>query len=756
MPNDGGLGQVTYWYCIGMKIATPLFAALCLAGLGVTTARAQFQYPFQNPDLPIEDRVNNIVSLLTLDEKVSLLSQSPGVPRLGIRTMMQVEGLHGVKAVGGATTTYPQSIGLGETWDAKILHQVGATEGYEARYVFQRNNRGAAAPAAPTPATSTNGTPARGGRRGGGGGSLVIRAPNADIGRDIRWGRTEECYGEDSFLNGTLATAFIKGMQGDDPHYWQAASLLKHFLANSNEKGRAGSSSDFDERLFYEYYSVPFRMGWVEGGARCFMASYNAWNKIPMTANPILQDVVVKDWGVDGVICTDAGSLVNMVRAHHYYGDLAHGAAGAIKAGMNQFLDQYETPTRDALKQNLVTEADIEKVIKGTFRTWIRLGLLDPPDRNPYSKIGSDPTPPWETQASKDAVRLATQESVVLLKNKGHLLPLDKAALKSIAVIGPRANEVIRDWYGSTPPYTVTPLDGIKDKAGSSINVQYATGKDVPAAVALAKSSDVAIVCVGNNPNLNNAWQKVSDSSEGREGIDRTNITLGSGQEELVKQVFAANPKTVVVLISSFPYAINWTQEHVPAIVHLAHSSQEEGNGLADVLFGDYNPAGRLCQTWPKSLDQVPPMMDYNIRHGRTYMYFKGEPLYPFGYGLSYTTFAYSRLRTSAEALNANGSIAVSVDVKNTGKRAGDEVVQLYVKHIGSVLDRPGKELRGFERVSLKPGETKTVTLQLPASRLAYWNTVTKSWMLEYDKVQLLVGPSSADTELKRAINVVP
>jgi beta-glucosidase len=700
------------------------------AATAATTISAQTtnQYPFQNPDLPLEERVNNIVSLMTLDEKVAMLSQRPGVPRLGIRTMQQVEGLHGVRG-GAATTTYPQSIGLGETWDADILHQVGATEGYEARYIFQSagSNRG----------------------------SLVIRAPNADLGRDIRWGRNEECYGEDPFLNGSLAVAFIKGMQGDDPKYWQAAALLKHFLANSNEKGRSGSSSDFDEALFFEYYSVPFRMGFEQGGARCFMASYNAWNKIPMTANPVIPNVVVKDWGVDGVICTDAGSLVNMIRAHHYYEDLAHGAAGAIRTGMNQFLDQYETPTRDALNQKLLTEADIEKVIRGTFRVWIRLGLLDPPDRNPYAKIGTDPVKPWTTQKSKDSVRLATQESVVLLKNTGNLLPLDKNSLKSIAIIGPRGNEVVRDWYGSTPPYIVTPLAGIKDKVGTAVNVQFADGQDVPAAIALAKSSDVIIVCVGNNPNLNNTWMKISDSSEGREGIDRQNITLGSGQEELVQSIFAANLKTVVVLVSSFPYAINWTQEHVPAIVHLAHSSQEEGNALADVLFGDYNPAGRLDETWPKSLDQLPTMMDYNIRDGRTYMYFKGQPLYPFGYGLSYTTFKYSGLKTSSPTLAKDGALTVSVDVKNTGKRAGDEVVQLYVKHEKSALEHPVQELRGFKRIALQPGETKTVEIPLAASTLGYWDTHKNVSVVEPGKLELRVGASSADVRLKKTVNIL-
>jgi beta-glucosidase len=422
---------------------------------------------------------------------------------------------------------------------------------------------------------------------------------------------------------------------------------------------------------------------------------------------------------------------------------------------MNQFLVQFEGPTTNALSQKLVTEADIENVIKGTFRIWIRLGLLDPPDRNPYAKIGSDPTEPWTTQQSRDSVRRATQESIVLLKNTGNLLPLDKSKLKSVALIGPFATNVIRDWYGSTAPYVVTPLAGIRDKAGAAVNVQFADGRDVPAAVALAKSSDVAIVCVGNNPNLNNAWMKVSDNSEGREGLDREQITLGSGQEELVKSVFAANRKTVVVLISSFPYAINWTQEHVPAIVHLAHSSQEEGSALADVLFGDYNPAGRLDETWPKSLDQLPPMMDYNIRDGRTYMYFKGQPLYPFGFGLSYTSFKYSGLKTSSPALAKDGAFTVSVDVKNTGKRAGDEVVQLYVKHDKSALEHPAEELRGFKRIALQPGETKTVEIPLAASSLGYWDTNKNVSVVEPGKLELRIGASSADIRLKKTVNII-
>jgi beta-glucosidase len=260
---------------------------------------------------------------------------------------------------------------------------------------------------------------------------------------------------------------------------------------------------------------------------------------------------------------------------------------------------------------------------------------------------------------------------------------------------------------------------------------------------------------VGNNPVgvPDGAWAKVSVPSEGREAVDRKSLTLE--QEDLIKRVYAVNPKTVVVLISSFPYAINWTQAHVPAIVHLTHGSEEEGNALADVLFGDYNPAGRLVQTWPKSIDQLPPMMDYNLRDGRTYMYFKGRPLYPFGYGLSYTTFKYSQLKTSSPVLAKDGSLVVSVDVKNNGPLAGEEVVQLYVKHRYSALEHPAEELRGFRRMALRPGEKKTVEFPLLADTLAYWDASQRRFVVEPGKLELRVGASAADIRLTKTVSLV-
>jgi beta-glucosidase len=343
----------------------------------------------------------------------------------------------------------------------------------------------------------------------------------------------------------------------------------------------------------------------------------------------------------------------------------------------------------------------------------------------------------------------------VLLKNRNSLLPLDKSKLKSIAVVGQRSNDVAWDWYSVAYPYAITPLDGIKSKVGAGVKVNFALNNDNNAAVDAAKASDVAIVVIGSHPTCETmSFGGKCDASEGKESVDRTAIDLQHVQEQLIEDVFKANPKTIVVLKSSFPFAINWAEENVPAIVHMAHNSQEEGNALADVLFGDFNPAGRTNQTWVKSLSDLPPMMDYNLRNGRTYMYFKGQPLYPFGYGLSYTTFAYSNFRPSSSRLTKDGQMSVTFSVRNTGKRDGQEVVQLYVTHEGSKVERPIKELKGFQRVALKAGETKIVLFQLKAKDLAYWDADKKQWVVEDEKVNLMVGASSADVKLQQTIGV--
>ena len=714
-----------------------------MAGLSRAVS-AQADYPFRDPKLGDDARIADLLGRLTLEEKVNLMSDHPKIPRLGLTFSGQVEGLHGL-ALGGPggwggrgrtplpTTTFPQEKGLGATWDPELLKKIAGVEGSEARYDYQ------------------NPTYDRGG--------LVVRAPNADLSRDPRWGRTEESYGEDPFLVGTLTVAFAQGLQGPDPKHWLSASLMKHFLANENEDTRSSSSSDFDERLFREYYSVPFRMGFEQGGSRAVMTSYNSWNGTTMMVNPVLKDVMIREWGNDGIICTDGGALGLLITAHHAYADKEHGVAAAIKAGINHFLDTYKDDLTKALKDGLVTEAEIDAVEKNLLRVYLRLGEMDPSGVDPYGEIGKktagtrdETAPPWDQDSSKALARLATDESIVLLKNEGNTLPLDRTKLKTIAVIGPWADQVLLDWYSGTPPYFVSTLEGIREGAGPGVKVLFDDGSDPAQAAAVAHRADVAIVVVGNHPECNAGWNVCPTPSNGKESVDRKTIVLE--QEDLVRQIFAANPKTIEVLRSSFPYAIVWSQQNLPAIVHITHNSQEEGHGLADVLFGDYSPAGRLTQTWPTGDAQLLPLMDYNLLHGRTYMYSKDKPLYAFGYGLSYTGFAYEGLKLSEQKVKADGSVQVTVKVKNTGQRVGDEVVQLYVQHLGSKVERPQLELKGFQRVRIESGAEREVTLELKPRALAYWDTARHIWRVEQEQVRVLAGGSSDNLPVQATLAV--
>ena len=392
-------------------------------------------------------------------------------------------------------------------------------------------------------------------------------------------------------------------------------------------------------------------------------------------------------------------------------------------------------------------------MLRGIYRVMIKLGQLDPPETVPYRNIGvADTIEPWLTKAHQETALEVTRKTIVLLKNENRLLPLKADQLKSVAVIGPLADSVLLDWYSGTPPYKITPLEGIREKAEKHLKIAYSPDNRFNRAVEIAAAADVAIVVVGNHPTGNDGWALCPVPSDGKEAVDRKVILLE--QEELIKRVYEANPNTIVVLISSFPFAINWTKENIPAIVHMTHCSQETGRALADVLFGNYNPGGRLVQTWPVSDHQLPPMMDYDITRGRTYMYMKEEPLFEFGYGMSYTNFEYSDFRLGSDRLSTDGEITVMVDVRNTGILAGDEVIQLYMRHVNSKVQRPNLELKGFERGSIRPGETRTVRIPLKAADLAYWDETLHAFVVEKDKIEVMVGSSSKDIKFKRMIRV--
>lgn len=711
-----------------MKTHRKLFFTLLIAS---TTGIIHAQNVFNDPAVNEEQRLDDLIARMTLDEKVDALGNNTQVPRLGIQASGSVEGLHGI-VLGGPTygdrantptTGFPQAYGLGETWDTDLLHRVATYISTENRYLFQNAKY----------------------RKSG----LIMWTPNVDLGRDPRWGRTEECYGEDAFLTSRLAVAFIKGIQGDHPKYWRNASLMKHFLSNSNEYGRTFSSSNYSDKLFREYYAYPFYKGVTEGGSQALMTAYNAYNGTPCIMHPVLRNIVMKEWGLNGTLLTDGGAFRLLLSDHKRFdNDRAAAAAACIKAGITKFLDEYKDVVYEALHRKLISVEDIEKAIRGNLRISLKLGLLDHAEDNPYAAIGvTDTIAPWSKPETKALVREATLKSVVLLKNQDHLLPLDRHKIKKIAVIGQRATEVLQDWYAGKPFYTVNVLDAIREEAGNDIEVRYVKTNRMDSARTVAAWADVAIVCVGNHPTCNAGWEQAPVISEGKEAVDRQSLQLD--QEDLLLQVAQTNPNTIGVLISSFPYAINRANQTVPALLHLTQCSQELGHAVSDVIFGHYNPAGRLTQTWVKNITDLPHMMDYDITHGRTYMYFKEKPLYPFGYGLSYTRFNYSGTTLNDRVIERGDTLRVCFNLKNSGDMDGDEVVQLYVSARKHTDKDPIKQLKAFQRISLHKGETKKVELTVPYTELQVWDEKQNRFILPDKEMTLEIGASSSDIRLR-------
>ena len=723
---------------------------ICFAIIFSAASIVDAQHAFNDMKLNDEKRIDLLLDMLTLDEKISLLSTNHGVPRLGIPDCGQREGLHGI-AIGGPanwgirkvdadgrmtqveypTTIFPQSYGLGETWDTDLLHDIGTQMAEEMRWYAQ----------SPKSVCGNN---------------LVLRAPNADLGRDPRWGRTEECFGEDAWLTSSLNVAMIKGLQGDNPRYWKTAALMKHFLANSNEDGRDSTSSDFSERLFREYYAYPFYRGIIEGGSRAFMASYNAWNGTVMCANPILESIARKEWGMNGIICTDGGALGLLISAHHAYKDRAEGAAATVKATTGQFLDRYVEDIREALNRGILTEQDIDKAIRGNLFISLRLGLLDGDKTdNPYISIGRDTTlmPPFLTDEAKSLARKAVAKSIVLMKNDGAepLLPINTDKVKKILVVGPYADQIVQDWYSGCPPYVVTIAQGLRE-ALADMGVEVVAMKDnaMGKAELKARECDLVIVCTGNHPFGTKAdWKFCPVPSDGREAVDRQSLMLPD--EDMVRLLYCANPNTILVLVSSFPYAINWSKEYLPAIVHITHCAQEQGNGLADVLLGKVSPAGRLTQTWVSDICQLPSMIDYDLTHGRTYMFASEPPLFAFGHGLSYTSFGYGK---PVVVRNDGGKTTVRVPVTNTGKCDGEEVVQVYARFLGSKVVRPNKLLCAFRRVMIPCGTTVEVEMDISHQRLSYWDESQRRFVAEPCDVDLMIGASSDDIRVSTVISL--
>jgi beta-glucosidase len=702
--------------------------------VGTTVAMArplsQSTFPFQNYTLPLDTRVSDLVTRLTQAEKISLLHQwQPAISRLGIASFRTgTEGLHGIAWLGNATV-YPQAIGLGSTWDTALLNQVGQGIGDEARGYHAQN---------PTNV------------------GLSVWSPVVDLERDPRAGRHEEGYAEDAYLTGQMAIAYSNGMTGGDAFYYKAIPTLKHFMAYNQEANRDTINVSLDARNLNEYYLEAFRYPIASGAAKSMMTSYNKVNGVPNTVATQINSVIRTLWNpLDFFVVSDAFAPNNLYNSQGFYSSYAQATAGMIKAGNCSFTqdDTNTTPTinaiNSALSQGLITVADIDKCVTQILRVRFHTGEFDNPvnPANPYKNLGTEQI----ASSAHDTVALqAAREAAVLLKNTGNILPLSKTI--SVAVIGPRADDNLLDFYSGTMPHSVTPRAGITAKG---VTVRYALDNTNNAAANAAAASNVAIVFLGNKPLCENGgWAGTCRASEGKETIDRQSIDIEAGDLSLLQAVFAANPNTIVVLVSSFPYSqTNWP--NVPAILYTAHGGQNAGTAIADVLFGDYAPAGRLSTTWYSSLAQLPAITNYDIITGhRTYMYFNNTPLYAFGHGLTYATFAYSNLRLSSSSMTDTGQVTVSVDVTNTGTKASDEVVQLYEHDQAASVTVPMKKLVGFQRLNFTPGQMRTVNFTLPARELAYWSTSTNSFFVEPGAFDIMVGRASNNIQLTTTLTV--
>ena len=845
-------------------LITYLFLLFCLS--------FQAQTSFRDSSLPIEERVDLLISQMTIDEKISqLMSDAPAIKSLGIpKYDWWNESLHGVARAGYATV-FPQSISIAASWDKNLLHEVATAISDEARAKHHEY--------------------ARRGQHDIYQG-LTMWSPNINIFRDPRWGRGHETYGEDPYLTGQLGLNFVKGLQGDHSKYLKTVATAKHFAVHS---GPEASRHTFDvypsERDLWETYLPAFRTLVKDAQVSSIMTAYNRFRGEAASASDRLYNILRNDWGFNGYVVSDCGAISDIWEHHKITSKPSAAAALALEKGCDLNCGGTYSHLKQALQENLITENDINIALKRLLHARFKLGMFDEVSHVSYAQIpfSVNTNPSHRSLARKDA-----HKSIVLLKNENKLLPLNKNKINSIAVIGPNANNKQSLWgnYNGTPKNPVTVFEGIKNKVSPFIKVKYEEGaplangietlevipsvyfeteegkqglnafyydnlnwqgdplfqqiddqinfewdintpdprlklsnysvkwkgflkvpesgtyyfsdwskpymtfsiaeeiegggkhkhhpktdlkkifleegkryaievnyknyygnaiakmqwatpkkNQLTKAVQLTKESDLTVLVLGLNERLEG--EEMSINVEGFSRGDRTSLQLPNSQVELMKAVVNTGKPVVLVLLNGSALAINWASENMPSILTAGYPGEEGGNAIADVLFGDYNPAGRLPVTYYKSVDQLPDFENYDMA-GRTYRYFQGDALYPFGYGLSYTSFEYSNLQLSS-SFKMNESIDVSVEVKNTGEMAGDEVVQLYIKDVKGSTPRPLVELKGFERIHLQKGEQKSVHFTIFPRQLAMINS-KEELVIEPGNFIVYVGGKQPDS----------
>ena len=689
---------------------------------------------YQNSKLPLETRVKDLLNRMTLEEKASQMNNAtPAIDRLKIPAYdWWNEALHGV-ARAGLATSFPQPIGLAATFNTDGIFTMGTMVSDEARakhhQFIKEGNRSIYT-------------------------GLTFYSPNVNIFRDPRWGRGHETFGEDPYLTGKLGVAFVKSMQGDDPKYFKTITTAKHFAVHSGpEPERHVFDAKPSKRDLWETYLPAFKTLTQEGHVYSFMCAYNRLYGKPCCSDAfLLNDILRKKWGFKGFIATDCGAVYDFYMFHKTAKDSIEGVAQAIRAGADNQCYGYAQAVIPAIKQGLLKESELDPAVARLLRAKFKLGVFDSEEENLYAKIPYAVVNSEKHQAQ--ALQMA-RESIVLLKNKNNALPL-KANIKNLAVIGPNANdaEVLLGNYNGDPAHIVTPLEGIQ-KAFTQTNVMYAKGcnvidmltynpeADYAEALKIAAKAEVIVFVGGISPRLEGEDLKVK--VPGFLGGDKTDLNLPEVQTNLLKELKKLGKPMVLVLLNGSALAINWEEENLDAIVETWYGGEKGGEALADVLMGKYNPAGRLPITFYKTIDDIPAFDDYSMK-GKTYRYVIKPVLYPFGYGLSYTTFVYSRLKLSSQILNSKSTLKIDLTLKNTGNYDGDEVVQLYIKHDG--IDMPIKELKGFKRVHLKKGTEQMLSFNLKASDIQHYDSKLDDLGIIPGKIQLFVGSSSADAKL--------
>jgi beta-glucosidase len=688
---------------------------------------------YLNAALPQEIRVQDLLKRMTLEEKASQINNtSPAIERLQIPAYnWWNEALHGV-ARAGLATSFPQPIGLAATFNDKAIYKMGIIISDEARAKYNQFQRE--------------------GKHGLYEG-LTFYSPNINIFRDPRWGRGHETFGEDPYLTGTMGVAFVKAMQGDDPNYFKTICTAKHFAVHS---GPEPTRHEFDvkplKRDLWETYLPAFKMLAQQGKVYSFMCAYNRLYGEPCCSDSfLLTDILRKQWGFKGFVATDCGAVWDMFMYHHTAKDSVEGMAKAIRAGVDNHCMGYVGAVIPAIKQGLLKEWELDTAVARLLRARFKLGMFDEEKLNPYASI------PYSVvnndEHKKYALELAEQ-SIVLLRNRSNILPLSKK-VKTIAVIGPNTNdaEIALGNYNGEPAHVSTVLEGIKNMVGKNAQVQYQKGcyivdtinynreKDFKPAIESAAGTDIIVFVGGISPRLEGEALQVS--IDGFNGGDKTNLDLPAVQTALLKELKKTGKPIILVLMNGSALSINWENENIDGIIEAWYGGEAAGQAVANVLFGDYNPSGRLPVTFYRSINDIPAFDDYAMK-GKTYRYCEKPVLYPFGFGLSYTKFNYSKLKLSSAVLKEE--IKITITVKNTGNMDGDEVVQLYIHQTGQ---QAIKELKGYQRVHLKKGESKLITFLLKPDDLQHYSAAKDGLAVLPGKVEVMVGASSQDIRMQ-------